>query len=506
MVDLDDNLNVKINNIENFKLYKSHYLGNAKFTEEDRGYTVRFCHQVKTRNQEHRNYNKEIQGKLKQLGLVKQNNEFYINLSISIEENKVNNDIKYFMQSADLKKIEINLEKTPDEMTFASVDLNISNPITATKAKFYKNDHSKPLKSFGYGSGEFIEHPTFLVENGIHNNKIIKITNDCYMLKKIIKNFKQIKNHNAKFEFIKKEIDFLKIENENLNQLRYKIQSQIKIIKNQLANYSELLRKTGYNNLADCIRLLEAKDMYASLISSYERIHLLPGKSMPQKKKFDNTRANFRKLITRKLAYKIVDYAHDCNAVFVEDLNFDSDSDKNYLLRLFHCQTLLKFIEEGLNKRGIAMILTDKNGTSKVDPVTGELGYRDKKDKSKLYVKRNDKIVYIDSDLAACVNIMLKGTNHSICPYNFLLSNDEESDKQRIKTFKKLTGKDIPKSKERIYCFHPDKFISQSEKKQMEDIWQKWYEQNEFIEEKIAQVSVLENKTQICLAFSKPVN
>ena len=174
--------------------------------------------------------------------------------------------------------------------------------------------------------------------------------------------------------------------------MRFGIQTKIKVLHKTLNRFNKILRDKGYNNLSDAIRLLESGDAFQSLKSSYDRIHLTAGQQLPAQKKFDLNRANFRKDITRRMASAVVKKAHDCNIVFIENLSF-RDDEKNYLLKLFSCKTLMKFIEEALNEKNIHLVEVDKDGTSRIDPLTGLPGYRPKYDKSKLYVERNGEIV-----------------------------------------------------------------------------------------------------------------
>lgn len=497
---LINNYKVKISNFNEFDILKSNYFGDLKLTKQDTGYELEFYHQVKNKNPV--NYGQKINGLVKQIGLLKKNDSYYLSFDYSIKKNVVNDNIKYFMCSADIEKIKSRLESLPDTITCAAIDLNISNPITACKAKIYKNDFGKSLKSLLYGSGNFIDLPKFLVQDGQYNRDLIKLTNDCKTLVSLIRSFKEIKNNKKQFDSLtKEEINFLGLENNDPN-FRHKIQRKLSEINKAIKKYSFLLRSEGYKNLSDSIRLLQAKDGYASLVNSYERIHLKPGEMLNQEKKFDQTRAEFRELITRKLAYKLVEYCVDCNILFIENLNFDPEKDKNHLLKLFNCRTLIKYITEALEKRGVAVVEVDKSGTSKVDPVTGQLGYRSKKDKSKLYVKRNGKIVYLDSDLAACVNVMLKGLGHSVCPYSFIKSNDDEIEngKQRIKTFKMLTKIDF-KNKERVYCYNPEKIIIAEEQKSILNEFEKEIDIDNFINN-VEHADVLSSLNQECKAFS----
>jgi IS605 OrfB family transposase len=196
------------------------------------------------------------------------------------------------------------------------------------------------------------------------------------------------------------------------------------------------LRKDGYKNLSECIRLVECLDACASMTTSYQRIHLMANQQLQQIKKFDMSRANFRDFITRKIAYALVKKATDCNIVFVEDLNFafNKDNDNNSLLRLFTPATLLKYIKEGLEKIGVEVVEVNKAGTSKSDPITGNLGWRNDQNSSQLFVERNGKIGFIDCDPAASLNILLNGLNHSVCPYKVFIKKKSDN-KQRISRF-----------------------------------------------------------------------
>lgn len=475
-----------------FEFYQSDYLGNLSVSKSNRIHQIQFQHKKKIKNQESVPYGSIIKAELKELNLLCKNGSFNLYLNYSIHHPKANKDLEFFLKSSKIKSV----DGFDNHIKIAAIDLNISNPITACKAEIHKGDFSHPLHCLGYGSGNWISKPEKLVFDGQYNNTLIKITNESKKLVWAIRNYKKLKNNNIPMP--KEDMQFIGATLEDSQSyIRFRINTKLKSINTDMKSARENLTKSGMKNISECIRLIETEDAFASLISSYERIHLKPNESLPQTKKFDTKRANFRKFVTRRLAYKISEYASDCNIVFVENLEFDKD---NYLMKLFSCKTLLSYIEEALNKKGICMVQVEKMGTSKIDPVTGKLGFRSKKDKSRLYVRRDDEICYIDSDLSACVNVMLVGLSHSICKYKIV----ENKEGKRSNEFMSMIGQRL---KGVNYCYS-DKIISEQDHNKEYDEWKRWYNETGKAQEELGMFSrniveqdpIIDGKN--CVAFS----
>jgi hypothetical protein len=93
-----------------------------------------------------------------------------------------------------------------------------------------------------------------------------------------------------------------------------------------------------------------------------------------------------------------------------------------------------------LEKAGIAVVKVAKDGTSQVDPVTGEIGYRDG---NHLYVIRDGKLGWVPADPAASLNILIRGLNHSVSPYKIRaigLDSKEELGKRASRFLKVKYG------------------------------------------------------------------
>ena len=145
----------------------------------------------------------------------------------------------------------------------------------------------------------------------------------------------------------------------------------------------------------------------------------------------------------RRLASCIVQYCieNKINVCCLEDLKSKyGDDNNNRLTHLFTPTTLIKCIKSALEKNGIGYLEVNKDGTSQIDPLTGFQGCRNGKNKSMLYVIRNGVVGWINSDLAASTNVLLRGLNRSIVPYSFYIKkdNDEPSSRKRLKKFFKF--------------------------------------------------------------------
>jgi hypothetical protein len=538
-----DKQTVKIKEFEDFQIYKSCYFGGLEVEKKNRGYNLKFRHMRKNRKNIENSipYGNEINAQLNQFNLRKKNGNFYLDFNYSISHPKEKFNLKSFLQGASL----LEKDKLPDKIVCMAIDLNIKNPVSFCKAVFFKGDFSHPLQLLGYGSGYFIQEPQFLIADGPHNGRMVELTKSCKTLISSIRSYKIAKNTEEEFngkllkslalkenkdlyliesnncvkenlylsndEDVKKYLENSKRTRNKLEQISFAIENKFKNIKSEIAKINKMFFTLGEKqNVSDMIRLLELKDTFSSLRSSFERKHLKNGEVLNSEKKFDEKRANFRKEIARKLSAQVTFEASDCDIVFVEDLSF-KDDEKNRLVNLFSCNLLLDSIEMALNKRNIQMVEVNKQGTSKVDPVTGKVGYRSEKDKSKLYVERDGKVCYIDSDLAACVNVMLKGMSHSVCPYRFNLvdkkinkENKEKEDGERIKKFKSLNS--LEKG---INFYYSEKVISEKDHYENLDRLKKWCAENEwqedkFIKEQLGQeeTKVLPNLLCSCKAFS----
>jgi len=433
------------------------------------GYSLNFCHKSISKGKKAvkaaSHTGDKISGVLKEIGLRNTDSGFFVSLPYSIHHDEKNFKIAEFFMSACPKKE--NVENLPDKIVVGAIDLNVSNPVAAVKAVVYRDDKSGQLNALDYGSGNLIKKPFMLVANGPRIKNLIEIRDDA---RRVIGAIREFKVSNAVKEHVGEDTrDFLILCGDTKSSsTRYLIQSWVKKINSRLRKIKFEMRSGGYRDCADNIRLIEAMDQCASMAESYNRIHLKSGEKLVKVAKFDKSRANFRNFVLRQLASKIANEMKDCNVVFGEDLDFifDSDKNNNALLRLFSAATLLKYIIEALEKIGVGFVKVAKNGTSQSDPVTSNPGWRDDKNKSRLYVVRDKQLGWIDSDLAATMNILIQGLNHSVCPYKFYVKeyeNKPNSTQDSINAIKKpeeAIGKRIKRFFNLKYGSSVPKFVS----------------------------------------------
>lgn len=418
------------------------------------GYEISFCHKQKRKPSTKSNlpdFGNKITGVVKELGLQRKNGGFFLSFPYAIHHDYTNFKLATYFNSASPNVNE--LENLPDEFVAAGIDLNISYPLPIAVAKIGKSINGALIaKDYGRGNVVSLNH---LIEDTSLCTKIRNLKSLCQKTNFAIRELKTCNKTNTRIsdktfqQLCKTRLNIKLIRSpesvEDFNKVaRLYIQTQIKKIKKLLRKIKYKCRATGYNNISEMIQLLDCMDKYNSLISSFDRIHLKPNQILPAKSRNDNSRANFRLLILRKLAAILVRECqkHHVNVVFAEDLQNNQDSDKssfdNTLSRLFSPRLMLDTIQLALEKVGIGFVSNvDLRGTSKTDSMTGKIGYRDKFSKRDLYVLRDGKYVRIDSDLNAALNVLIRGLNHSICPYKFFVA--KEDDKKREKIGKRLT-------------------------------------------------------------------
>ena len=425
---------------------------NKEKTFQEDYFDITFRHKVKTPKKHE--VGDEIKGNLKSISLQRRKGDMYVKLAYTINHPKANERLAYFFRTADASQYD--LSKLPDTITVGGIDLNIVNPLCGVKAKITKGDFSGPIQSFQFGSGRIISPPRVIISSSKDEQNLVDLRNKCKKIKAAIKmykanKFKDIPMSADMMEFLENTAmsdnckAYCKIHEGKPQKTALLIGLAMKYVKTKYRALKYKMRAQGHKNVADSIRLIEVMDQMASLTSSYERIHLKPGESLPTKKKFDKKRANFKKYVVGTLAAAVAKEYKECNIVFVEDLesNFDEDNNNNSLTRLFSPKMLIGGITQALENIGVQVVLTDKRGTSQTDPVTGKLGYRDISQKEKLFVDRDGKLGYIHADCAASLNVLLCGINHNVRPYKFYVAkekDDETEQENNGKRMKKFTN------------------------------------------------------------------
>lgn len=388
---------------------------------------------------------------VKQVALQKRNGRF--SLLVSTEE-KISNEnfiIREFFRYAEFKQELFDL--MPDKFYVASCDLNLRNPLAFSVIEVYKNNFDLPLKCGQFGSGVVVEN-RFLAEDSKNCDKILALKKKIVECSKVCDELKQCKNKisNKEETFEADELVLcdssqkwlnqhsksvvLKKTPENPKELlktnRLKLQIAIRDLGIELKQYDKIANSDGHSNVSELVRVIQAQDSYFSLVSKYKRFHLKSKEMMYDGKSTNRRRANKKQLYVRKLGSLIKKACLESAAqgkpisvVALEDLSSlkqktDNSAKENSLTRLFSPQMIQKSIEEILENTGIAVSANvNPNGTSKIDCLTGEVGYRSPYDKSCLYVKRDGEIVKIDADLNAAVNIGICYVNNNLALYKF---------------------------------------------------------------------------------------
>jgi len=402
----------------------SHYFGDLAIEGQLHQYDIRYRNKLKRRGKKLRKppaYGEWIEATIKEIGIQRKGGDYYVYLLPVISHDSTNFQAakKFFAAAAPKQEI---IDALPDEMKVLALDLNISNPVCSVKARIGRALDG-PLSVLDYGQGEIVDGPKILVTDGPRCVALIELHSDVFFVKDAIREYKR--THGVAFNGAGMDDEML----ERLSSIpspspsvRCQIQAWVAAIGKRLHLLHYGMRREGYKNLGEAIRLLAAMDAYDSMFQSYQRIHLKKGQSLPRQAKNDHSRAGLRETITRRIAYAIAQEARDCNVVFVEDLkaDFDADNDNNALLRLFAVKTLIRYIQEALEKIGVGLVLVAKDGTSKTNPMNGDLGWRDRNNKEHLYFELNGEAVRCHADLVASLNVLLRGLDHSVCPYSFV--------------------------------------------------------------------------------------
>jgi IS605 OrfB family transposase len=122
--------------------------------------------------------------------------------------------------------------------------------------------------------------------------------------------------------------------------------------------------------------------------------------------------AHLKRDCVKKIAQRVVYLArkHLASAVLLEDLEFfrmsvAHDRFKNALLHVWSAASIRQWMEHFAQQYGLRVFLIDPRHSSQLDPLTGEFGYRDEDDKSRLHVLRGDTLFTLDADQAAAANL-----------------------------------------------------------------------------------------------------
>jgi IS605 OrfB family transposase len=402
---------------------RSHYFNDLDCVKiaNKKHYQITFNHRLKSKKKYA--VSKKYIGVIKEIGLQQKNGSYYITLPYTLTHSPINRNLECFFKTAqpDVKKYDL-----PDEIRVAGFDLNVGDPLVGGIAVFKKNGDG-PLIALDYGKGHMVQQPETICPDTKLSNRIRALTKITYKIVHAIRGYKKSVNNNMPLD--EKIESFLKKIKSPSPVIRCRIQTWVKQIGIRLRKLHHLVRASGYKELSESLRLLEAQDAMKSLIESFKRIHLKKGQSLPKKKEFDTTRQNFRKDISRRYASKVIQYSKGCNLIVIEDLksDFDRDNKNNSLLRLFSSGSLIKSIQDAAHKEGIGVVLADPAGTSRTDCVTGEIGYRNTKiDKTRLYVVRDGVLGTVNADKNAVINVIARGVGHSVVPYKVFVRSTVE--------------------------------------------------------------------------------
>lgn len=449
-------IKVRIGQIE-VTCSRSHYFGELHITPSTNCFLIDFAHKSKDKKGVLGNH---IRGTVREIGLQKKLGGYYITVAYEVDVVSQHHELAQFFRKSEPESKD--LHKLPSEFVAMAVDLNITNPITSTIAKVGKKIKGE-IQALDYGWANLVESPKILASSGPRCSMLSKIGLDLRQLKGAIREYKAAKTKGEEISE-KTKTWLLAQRGKKSESTRYLIQLKLATLNQKLKKVHFEMRKEGYNNLGEMIRLLDAKDQFASVIDSYERIHLKANETLPKVAKFDERRANFRQLVSRRFGAIIAKYAVEkqVNLVFVEDLEteFDGDNDNNSLSRIFAASSLLKCIEEALNKVQIEMVAVDKRGTSRTDPVSGLPTIRDEYNKCRSYAKRGNKIGVFDCDQAASLNVMIRGLGHSVVPYKFTAFDKDQFKKKGKETF---IGKRLERSLKMKFGFSKGYFVEKGD-------------------------------------------
>lgn len=413
----------------NIECFNSSYFSDLQVVKNGNTFLIKFRHKLKDAKKEV--YKDWLNAKLNEIKLLRRNGEFYIYLPYTIEHKETNFDIAKQFQKADFSAV------PPTRV--AGFDLNLNIPITVTYAD-WDGKECKNVKS------EILCNETSL------SGQLRSLVNEFKELLKVLRNYKSA---------VKNKVDLDKESAEWLGSLltvpygnyRHQIQLVMAKLNKRKKQLAYRCRKNGHRNLSENIQLLRLIDVSRSLRQAFINIHIYDNSKYIHAV-FDVKRMNFRRFVSRQFGAVIAGFAikHSIGVAFREDLDIqgDFDNDRNDLGRLFASGQLCKHIDEALEKVGVACVAVPPDGTSRTDPVTGYVGYRDALNKTCLYVLRDGQIGKIHADIAASLNVLLRGCNHSVYPYKMYLKKgklcrngkrvDAFLSKRQLPDFGKYTG------------------------------------------------------------------
>ncbi|NJL70927.1 MAG: hypothetical protein HC888_04575 [Candidatus Competibacteraceae bacterium] len=194
--------------------------------------------------------------------------------------------------------------------------------------------------------------------------------------------------------------------------------------------FSEM--RSGYNNAKDkrdyvrtrnfaCtkdLRKIEATKAVLSLSKSFTFL----GLSDDEKNSIESFGESMndyinglRMFFSKNLAAMIVHHAikNNINVIFVEDLDakaaYHLTQEENCLKQIWATSTIMKYLKQFALKHRIVVVLVKPDFTSQIDSETGEFGYRDKQNKSRLYMNGPVPLRFCDADINAAKNVALRG-------------------------------------------------------------------------------------------------
>lgn len=423
----------------NFSCYQSCYFDNLEINKNENSYQIKFNHIVKNNKNKYKTPSSPtIEGVVKEIGLLRKNGYFELTIPFHLAINQDNQQLQNFFRTASPTKEQFKSLKS--DFIAVGVDLNLQDPLVITKGVVSKiQKYPLQVRDFGFSK---ILKTQVLIESTDLSDEIKNFCKDIRLLKVCIKEIKKYKNKAEDVPF-DTCLYLGEASTNNYSLLRCKFQDKIKTIKSKLKYYWNRNRAIGNNDIAAMLRLLQAEDEYRSLISSYERFHLKAGESLLAVRKFNYKRINLKEDFLKKLANKLTKYCieNDVSLIFIEDLDSEQNSKNsrqdNSLIRLFSAKGITDAIKNSAEKYGIYCVEIDKKGTSKTDPVTGKLGYRNECNKSDLFVIRQNKKLCLNADMSASQNIFLKGIDRSIIPYSFYWPKSSKELGKRITVFLK---------------------------------------------------------------------
>lgn len=380
--------------------YQSGYFINPTIIPNGNNYIFKYLKGNSTRE--------KITGEIKSFRLVRRKGRFYACMThyINSEQEskyKQSTNSKFHFLTNRSKKSK---HEVPPKTRVLSVDINHSPLLACSVLELDKKDGEISFNTLDNRDVSLVK--SFNIGEKLNPRLFQDINNLRNRAKKIPAAIRIHKNQAQGKELREGSLEFL--ESSGLNNSRDVGTEVGKIVKEYRRINAEIAWKPGL--FAELIALLDLIDTIRSMVISWNRhkeFEWLP----TDKKEGESYRRRMRNLaddVLKKVCFALSQAAREnnCSLIVLEDLGFNSEEGEKYFNRLNQIWSMMKVadrLEWVVAPYGIAVAQVDPRGTSRRDPMTDEIGYRCKFDKTKLYVEREGKVEVINSDTSASINI-----------------------------------------------------------------------------------------------------